>query len=261
MSVLPVVSALVALACAVTTAVLGYWQQRRLRALDQRNLMDAYGASLAWAAFDLQTRLFNILNGHAIDRAPGSGSGFVTAFLIRGNEQEAEFVRRSTVFVLAEYLGWVEILRRDVRFLDLGRSRTNREIMAKVLQVGAALSKITPDGNELRLFRAHQRAIGELMVHPDGEPGQRRCLGYAEFCAYLDADPAFRGWFERLLADVDRLAVDTAAAVPRLQDVQRQLIGLLDLLDPAAERFPSFREVFDPGRAPRPSHPPVPEDR
>ncbi|WP_329456233.1 hypothetical protein [Streptomyces sp. NBC_01497] len=249
MDVVSWVSAGVALASASATAVLGYWQQQRLRTMEQRTLMDSYGASLAWAAFDFQGRVFNILRGHVVDRAPGERVGYLTSFLTRGTEQEAEYARRSTVFVLAEYLGWVEILRRDVQFLDLGNSATNRSVMAQISKVGHSLSAIAPDSNELRLFRAEQRAVGELMVHPDGDPKRRRCLGFAEFCARLDHDEAFRGWFQRLLDDVDELAVDTGPAVPRLEDIQRQLVMLLDLLDPRAERFPQFRGVFDPERA------------
>ncbi|WP_030903969.1 hypothetical protein [Streptomyces sp. NRRL F-5126] len=249
MDVVSWVSAGVALASATATAVLGYWQQQRLRTMEQRDVMDSYGASLAWAAFDFQGRLFNILHGYAIDSASnGRAAGYLTSFLVLGSEREAEYARRSTVFVLAEYLGWVEMLRRDVQFLDLGSSSTNRSVMAQISNVGHALSRVTPDSNELRLFRAEQRAIGELMVHQDGEPKHRRCLGFAEFCARLDGDEAFRGWFERLLADVDALAADTGPAVGRLLEVQRQLVTLLDLLDPRSERFPHFRAVFDPER-------------
>ncbi|MCF3963043.1 hypothetical protein [Streptomyces fuscigenes] len=248
MDVVSWVSAGVALAGAFATAILGYWQQQRLRTMEQRSLMDSYGASLAWAAYDFQTRLFNILNGHAVDRAPGERGGYLTSFLVAGTAQEAEYARRSTVFVLAEYLGWVEILRRDVQFLDLGNSATNRKVMGQISAVAHSLSRISPDSNELRLFRAEQRAVGELMVHPDGEPERRRCLGFAEFCARLDGDEAFRGWFRRLLDDVDGLAADTGPAVPRLGEIQRQLVLLLDLLDPRAERFPQFRAVFDGGR-------------
>ncbi|MFP3989222.1 hypothetical protein U9R90_17330 [Streptomyces sp. E11-3] len=251
MDALTLGSAVVALASASVAAVLGYWQQRRLRAMEQRNLMDAYGASLAWAAFDLQSRLFNILDGHVIDqlpRLPEHGKGFLTAFLTEGTADERAYARRSTVFVLAEYLGWVEILRRDVQFLDIGRSRTNREVMVKISEIGSALNRTSKDGNELRLFRAQQRAIGELMVHPEGEPGRRRCLGYTEFSAKLDTDDGFSRWFEPLLADIDRLASDADSAGPalaRLEVVQRRLIDLIDLLDPKAERFPQFRYAFD----------------
>ncbi|WP_066949217.1 hypothetical protein [Streptomyces lushanensis] len=245
MDVLTLVSAVVALGSASAAAVLGYWTQRRLRTMEQRNLMETYGASLAWAAFDLQSRLFNILRGYVVDQAPGPGHGFLTGFLTRGTPEEAEYVRRSTVFVLAEYLGWVEILRRDVQFLDLGRSRTNQAVMVQISEVGSALGRISSDSNELRLFRTQQRAVGELMVHPDGEPGRRRCLGFAEFSAKLDTDDGFRVWFGQLLSDVDRLAEDTGAAVVRLEGIQQQLVILLDLLDPKSVRFPRFRVAFD----------------
>ncbi|MFI9582011.1 hypothetical protein ACIHCQ_09220 [Streptomyces sp. NPDC052236] len=248
MDVVTLVSAAVALAGAATAAVLGYWTQRRLRTLEQRNLMDAYGASLAWAAFDLQSRLFNILYGYAIDLAPGPRHGFLTTFLVNGSPEEAEYARRSTIFVLAEYLGWVEIMRRDIQFLDLGRSRTNQSVMIKISDVSSALNRMSSDSNELRLFRAQQRAIGELMVHPDGEPGRRRCLGFAEFSAKLDTDDVFRRWFQQLLADIDSLAEDVTPALPRLQRIQQHLVALIDLLDPKSERFPHFRDAFDRDR-------------
>ncbi|MFB7247270.1 hypothetical protein CW362_32185 [Streptomyces populi] len=97
--------------------------------------------------------------------------------------------------------------------------------------------------NVLRLWRAEQRAIGELMVHPEGAPGRRRCLGYAEFCEKLDRDEVFQRWFAPLLADIDRLAEDTAPAASRLAELQQILITLIDVLDPKAERFPQFREL------------------
>ncbi|MFE7268620.1 hypothetical protein ACFU9B_42770 [Streptomyces sp. NPDC057592] len=188
MDSLSLVSAIVAVCSAAVAALFSYWQQRRLRSWEQRSYMDRYGASLAWATFDLQTRLYNILHGHAVDLDPSRGAGFLTSFLERGTDREADFVRRSTVFVLAEYLGWVEILRRDILFLDLGRNRVNTQVMRQISRIGSSLARIDPVSNELRLFRVQQRAIGELTVHPDAEPGQRRCLGYAEFCAKLDHD-------------------------------------------------------------------------
>lgn len=242
MDALTLVSALVALGGAATTAVLGYWTQRRLRRMEQRNLMNSYGASLAWAAYDLQSRLYNILYGHETDLSPGPGRGFMTAFHLQGSPEEREYVRCSTVFVIAEYLGWVEILRRDIQFLDLGQSRNNQRAMTIISSISKVLNRTSATDNVLRLWRAEQRAVGELMVHPEAEPGRRRCLGYAEFCEKLNGDDAFRRWFAPLLADIDRLAEDTARAVPRLTELQRGLIALIDVLDPKAERFPQFRE-------------------
>ncbi|MGW1129524.1 hypothetical protein [Streptomyces sp. NPDC002526] len=248
---LSLASAAVAVCGAAAAALFSYWQQRRLRSREQRDYMERYGASLAWAAFDLQSRLFNILHGHDIDQDPARGDGFLTSFLTRGTPREADFVRRSTVFVLAEYLGWVEILRRDIQFLDLGRSRVNAQVMKQISRIGSSLARIDTVSNELRLFGAQQRAIGELMVHPDGEPGRRRCLGYAEFCSKLEHDQEFAAWFSDPLADVDGIAADTAQAVGRLKDLQVQLIALIDLLDPRRERFPQFRLAYSPRGRPR----------
>ncbi|MFT2016396.1 hypothetical protein ACMA1D_11210 [Streptomyces sp. 796.1] len=238
------VSAVVAVAGAAMTGLLGYWQQRRLHARTERNYMERYSSSLALAAYDLQSRLYNILNGHVIDRSGRSYGGYLTSFLVRGSAEEAEHVRRSTAFVFAEYLGWAEILRRDIQFLNLGGSRGNRRIMRQLGQISTSLGRISPTSNELRVFRSHQRAIGELMVHPDSASGQRWCLGYAEFCRRLDQDEVFRSWFAPLLADVDRLAADATPALARLEKWQNELVELVDLLDPSAVLIPSHRSKF-----------------
>ncbi|WP_172383067.1 hypothetical protein [Streptomyces sp. MNP-20] len=237
MDALTWISAAVALASAATTAFLGYWQQRRTAAAERLNYMNQYGASLAWAAFDLQSRLYNILRGR-----------YLAFFLLHGTEQDAELARRSTVYVIAEYLGWVEILRRDVQFLDLGGSGPNRGVMNQLSRIAETLNRSTAHHDELRLFRIQQRAIGSVMIHPDSEPGRRRCLDYAEFCERLDADERFRGWFSAALADVDTIAADGAPSAPRLRALQRQLVELVDLLDPDAVRFPQFHlQTFGDG--------------
>ncbi|MFF3348846.1 hypothetical protein [Streptomyces sp. NPDC002779] len=50
------------------------------------------------------------------------------------------------------------------------------------------------------------------MIHPDDEPGRRRCLDYAEFCERLATDNRFAAWFAELLADVDVIGADMAPA-------------------------------------------------
>ncbi|MFE4540902.1 hypothetical protein ACFRKB_38550 [Streptomyces scopuliridis] len=178
MDSLSVVSAIVAVCGAAVAALFSYWQQRRLRSWEQRNYMDWYGASLAWASFDLQARLYNILPRHVVDTGPSRGFGFLTSFLRRGTDREADFVR-STVFVLAEYLGWVEILRRDIQFFDLGRSRVNTQIMLHISRIGASLARIDTVSNELRPFRVQQRAVGACLWMSGGlgEPGHGFLLG------------------------------------------------------------------------------------
>ncbi|WP_331446823.1 hypothetical protein [Streptomyces xanthochromogenes] len=196
----------------------------------QQDLMGRHRDPLLWAAFDLQSRLYNI-----VDR------GFLRVYFRDGSDRERAYARRSTLYVLGEYLGRVEILRRGVQFLDLGDSTLNRRIVGHFTAISNVLNN--DGGGNTRfldghfiVFRSDQRAIGELMLAADGIS----CLGYVEFCRRLDEDAEFAEWFGPLSDSVEVVA--RAAEVPyRLIALQHALMDLIDLLDPRAERFPDHR--------------------
>ncbi|MGH8898352.1 MAG: hypothetical protein ACRDZ4_15360 [Egibacteraceae bacterium] len=221
---------------------------RRRRASKEelvQELMARYREPLVRAAFDLQSRIFNIVR-----------QGFLVKYCADGTEGEREYAVRNTVFVLAEYLGWVEILRREVQFLDLGDVERNRRLVEWLEAVSDILStdrRITDPG--FRLFRGQQRALGELMIEPiewtragaKDEPARGRCMGYAAFVAKLETEPSFARWFDKLEADVERLAADPASAGERLIPLQQALIDLIDFLDDPPARFPVAQRTKLPG--------------
>jgi hypothetical protein len=144
---------------------------------------------------------------------------------VEGTDRHADYFRRSTAFVFAEYLGWVEIFRRDLQFIGLGDSKANRHTMSLLVTIGETLNAASTSETEcFRIFRADQRALGEIMIDPDSKPGERRCLGYATFCSMLS--------FELAAREPDR-------PQDRLTCLQHQLMDLIDFLDPAGQRFPS----------------------
>ena len=55
-----------------------------------------------------------------------SSGGFIETYYVDDRPDDKEYARENTLFVLAEYLGWAEILRREVRFLDVGGRSTTR---------------------------------------------------------------------------------------------------------------------------------------
>ncbi|MFJ6183558.1 hypothetical protein [Streptomyces sp. NPDC092295] len=233
-----VVSAVIAVLGAVFTAVLGHRLQAQAKSRDRRDYMSRYRDALLWAAFDLQSRIFNILRGYQVDLR--GRRGFTSAFLLAGTEEQALYVKRSTAFLFAEYLGWAEIFRRDLQFLDLGSNRANQRIMFTLNRVSRSLGDAhTSDAECFRIFRTDQRAIGEIMIDPDSEPGDRRCIGYATFCAQLTAEGAFSEWTQELLDHVELAARQPDKARDRLVRIQHQLIDLIDLLDAEGRRFPS----------------------
>jgi hypothetical protein len=234
-----VISAVIAVLGATAAAALGYRVQAQLKSRERMDYMGRYRDSLLWAAFDLQSRIYNILRGFQVSRRPYK-KGFLGAFLVEGTERQANYVRKSTAFVLAEYLGWVEIFRRDLQFLDLGDSKTNRRTMFLLATISETLSATNTSETEcFRIFRADQRAIGEIMIAPDSKPGELRCLGYAAFDSMLASGGASAEWVQELIDHVELAAREPDKAQDRLTRLQHHLIDLIDLLDPECQRFPA----------------------
>ncbi|WP_159058754.1 hypothetical protein [Streptomyces caeruleatus] len=193
------------------------------RVLERQDAMSRFRDPLLWAAFDFQSRLFNILRG-----------GFLRIYFTQSHDRQ--YAVRSTLHVLAEYLGWVEMLRRRIYFLDLGNQEANRQIVALFTRIGTVLNSDGYPDRHFHLLRSEQRAIGELVM----KDGKDDCMGYAEFCARLESDPEFAGWFARLSDSIAELA-SLPGRHPRLVDLQVALMDLIDFLDPEQERFPRKR--------------------
>jgi hypothetical protein len=200
-------------------------------------MLSRYREPLLAAAQNLQSRLYNIVHGR-----------YLVAYLHCGDPDQERYARDYTVYLLAEYLCWVGIIRRDLRFLDPGSQEGNRELVRKLEAAGGAISH-EKLARPLRLFRGEQRAIGELMMIPTGDTGAARyeSLGYVRFCARLDDDQEFAKWFQRLRSDVDEVASTAPAEQTRLIALQNRLIDLIEFLDPDRLRLPSkYRERLTP---------------
>jgi hypothetical protein len=194
-------------------------------------VMSRYREPLVRAAFDLQSRIYNIVK-----------QAFLVRYLRQGRPDEQEYACRNTVFVVAEYLGWVEILRRGVQFLDLGDVERNRSLVDRLEAISTVLldDRQYPDST-FQVFRGQQRAVGELMMDP-APPSEgmayRQCIGYAAFVAELEQEPSFARWFAKLEGDVQQVAADPSPGYDRLVALQHALIDLIDFLDDPPTRFP-----------------------
>ncbi len=216
-------------------------RQRRIETAAEKaeRILSEYRDPLLDAAQALQSRLYNVVNQDYFGR-----------FLHCGDPREERYARDYTVYVLAEYLCWVEIIRRELRFLDLGDVERNRTLLAHLVQTQYTVQTTTM-ALPLRVFRGPQRAIAEvMMIATNATEGPRtEALGYAAFCHRLDTDSEFAGWFDRLRTqDIDAVAAHESGADTRLIMLQHDLVDLMDFLDPKAIRIPQrFR-----GRLPNP---------
>jgi hypothetical protein len=193
-------------------------QHRREALIDRDMLADEvlgrYREPLGVAAFDLQSRLYNILRLNFFG-------------LFGGDHKRSDDATRTTLFRLAQYFGWTEILRRDIQFLSFPEAEDTR----KVAHLQSEIAKrFLSDGygEELMIWSDEQRALGERMIVE--EHGKVLCMGYAAFRDCCEAK--FAPWYGRLSDELERGAADE-----RLREVQHLLCDLVETLDTHRVRY------------------------
>ncbi|MFD0821672.1 hypothetical protein ACFQ0D_25930, partial [Micromonospora zhanjiangensis] len=240
-SQLPTVLVTAAVSVATTLVATFYgpaWKDRldARRGARQRSeqVLARYSEPLARAAFDLQSRLYNI-----------RGQGFLTDERI-----PADYRRLSTLWLFGQFLAWLEIVRREVQVIDAGDVRRTTALQRHLFEVVDILATGGIGDPTFRVFRATQRAVGELMVVERGVDDRHRSdsLGYGEFVRRFETEPQFARFGDGLDRYVVRL-VRGEPAGPRISLAQRALIDLIDFVDPDWVRFPDPDER---GRIPLP---------
>jgi hypothetical protein len=143
----------------------------------------------------------------------------------------------STVYRLCAFLGWIEVYRRDVVFLDAGRDGKSQRFDTCLYD----LHKVLADGHmnchtdwstwtDRLLFREEQRAIGEAMIRGTGP--ERTVIGYGTFRkAIADHDALLVSAIRPALVFVSDAVKDGDFRKMRFREYTLQLIGLVRLLD------------------------------
>lgn len=186
-------------------------EQRRI---ESEKALSRYREPLARATYDLQSRLYNILK-----------QGLISAYFDNGDERERSYVVDNTAFLIAQYLAWTEIIRRDIQYIDLGQDEQTRQL-ARLQDDIYALFQTDRFNRIFRIFAGEQRAIGEQMIRNVGRGPE--CAGYAAFLDQLakTSDPLL----ELIQEDVRNLSTRLQEARPRLIALQNALIDLLAFL-------------------------------
>jgi hypothetical protein len=184
------------------------------RQLNAEDVLMRYREPLAAAAFDLQSRCYNMVR---LDFFGKFGTGH-DRFL------EAQ---TTTLFRFAQYFGWTEILRRDIQFLSFPEDEDTRCVAQ--LQSSITRRLASSDAQEpLMVWADEQRAIGERMIVQEHD--KVLCMGYARFRD--EYDTSFAPLCKHLSGDL----TDPASA-NRLRDVQHLLCDLVAALDKRQMRY------------------------
>jgi hypothetical protein len=184
------------------------------RERDAEEVLKRYREPLAAAAFDLQSRLYNILR-----------MDFFARF--GGDHERCRLAEKTTLFRIAQYFGWSEILRRDIQFLSFPSAGETQAIIELLWRISRRFGS-SEDHRGLMIWTDEQRAIGERMIVE--EHGVVLCMGYARF--EEEYERCLRPWCEHL-----RPALHGEAGHERLTEVQHLLCDLVRALDPERIRY------------------------
>lgn len=185
------------------------------RQLNAEEVLARNSEPLAAAAFDLQSRCWNILKRDFFEKF--------------GPEHErSEDAHMTTLFRFAQYFGWTEILRREIQFLSFPTADETRAVADLQYLIAERIATSATD-EPLMIWVDEQRGIGERMIVEDH--GKVRCMGYG---AFTDAyDECFARLFTRARRDLA-----APASKPRYRGVQHLLSDLVDTLDKDNSRYP-----------------------
>jgi hypothetical protein len=219
--------ALIGIAGALLGSAFSLWGQSRSASIAARREADAvlarYREPLVAAAFELQSRLYNILQLQFLER-----------YLADGDEEQRTYAVENTLYVVAQYFGWTEILRREIQFMNFSDSKQSRDVADRLRHVVGSFQDDDPElGRAFLIWRGEQRAIGELMIQE--KEGRTDCMGYGAFLERRD--PQFRRWFARLESSLAELAADPDVSRLRLVELQHALVDLIHELDPQRLRY------------------------
>lgn len=142
---------------------------------------------------------------------------------------------RSTIYRLCAFLGWLELYRQEVVFLDSGRSGVNRQLESCITAIRSDLAdgqlNMATDWYRWMdgvIFREEQRAIGETMIVRSGGVGM--VMGYGQFCELLQKASSEQPnpWFRQAMSLVTGLG--RGGKDFRLIRLKRLVVHLVDLI-------------------------------
>jgi hypothetical protein len=215
------------------------WKERRsLQVVYQR-----YRDPIVLSGLDLLSRVMEIRRNYPARYLRSELLGQRPAQFRKNVSDDPYFQRYklvSTIYRLSAFLGWLELYRREVTFLDTGRRRDNRELERLFEDIRRDLAdgqlNQAPDRiewSDYLIFREEQRAVGAAMITDVG--AQRMVMGYGDFrVLFDDAETAELPWWLRTTANfLLDLGDKRDFRQVRLERLERDLRALIGILSPS----------------------------
>ncbi|APA15759.1 hypothetical protein sscle_15g105290 [Sclerotinia sclerotiorum 1980 UF-70] len=216
--IIAVVSLIGSLAAAGFTGWISYYLDQAKQRKATRTLIHKYRDPLTLAAYDLQSRIYGLVN---------------SLLEYYHDEEKKENIYVYTAFLIGQYLSWTYVLRRQAQFMQFSTEQKNQQLNKILFTVTEYFSLDICGEAPFMLWRGQQMAIGEIMTKE--EEGQLYCIGFAAFSKRYHDEDEFKKWFLPIERGVDLLVKarkdGNLTATNRLRRLQHLMIDLVDLLE------------------------------
>lgn len=194
------------------------------RSIDLQLTMDKYRGPLVHSAYELQSRIFNLVSLDVISYHFTNNNDDST---------EKEYFLKNTMYVIAQYFAWTEIIRKEIQFIEFHESAASEHLSALQDVIYATWQSIEYT-DSLSIWAGEQRGIGELIL--EEKNGRYECVGYSKFLKLIQGgeEPLLQQLESRVATFLDSNDYKSV----RLVKLQHTLIDLLEFLDPNYVRFP-----------------------
>lgn len=222
---LTLISSITSGVLAIVAVGITAYNQNRINKINQslevRKKHQYYIEPLIRSASDLQSRIYNILEG-----------GFIEGYYHNGSKRHQEYVINNTIFIFSQFFAWAEAARIDIQYLNLEKNNRMRKFTELQNNINS-LIQTDRLGSSFMFFTGEQRAIGERMLTLT-ESGFN-CIGYGEF---IKANSFINEpFFIELRNEVFGITKNINSYRSRLLKLQHALIDLINFLDPDEVRF------------------------
>ncbi len=193
--------------------------EARQRQAEAERLAARYAKPLLQAAWELQGRLRNVLEGDGPERKVLNPEWTPPADWPITHE----YYLKSTLYMIGQFFAWIDIMKKEEIFLPLSNKQVNLEFQSRLEDCIRAFldSRIAPGA---AIFRQQQRAIGEQMSEESSKDKTLHCISYSTFVENYEQNERYRRWFEPAVNLVLSLGDDeTDPRVKRLKVVYTHL--------------------------------------
>jgi hypothetical protein len=199
------------------------------RAVELELMMDKYRGPLVHAAYDLQSRIFNLVNQNVVD---------LYFFEGQGDSSDKEYFLKNTLYLIAQYFAWTEIIRKEIQFIEFNDAKTSQNLSDLQDEI-YSIWQFTTCNDSLNIWAGEQRGIGELLLQE--KDSHYTCIGYSKFLKLVSKGE--EPLLIQLEAKINGYLNSQDRSSVRLVKLQNALIDLLEFLDADCVRFPKDKRT------------------